>query len=483
MATGNTDNSIDSKEQLMLVQHGVPGSGNFGGYKQNLLVNTLNEMETEFYVCTQCRGVMRNASQFGAEQYLVCETCAENKHSILPMMKVRKKIFELKANCPLATRGCEWNATLSEVDTHLDECQEFLVKCKLQCGTTLKGCELENHFANECLNREVSCEHCHYSIVFKELIQHYGLCLEYSLVCPNACGATLIRKQMSSHIETNCPNTIVSCQFERFGCKEVVKRCEVEEHKEAKETKHLEMTSLFALNDIEQLQETNSKLSKEVMRLNDRLQLHDSTISQQGRTAERGVADTKALELAMKQQFSQMKFMIETQSAIIEKQSAMIESVSYPVVLRDTIKSDFKIKRTWSRMIPLAKFEILWRSINMVLLFKRPYGGYIPASVSMKFNEVMSPQLKWPFQGRFKLTIVNKINPTCSLVYESSVVDLQPKQHPELGFNLVEDNPDNVRITEAIPRKLLEDTSRKEGEVEFTLQIQVAEHVRIVNQI
>ena len=72
MATAKSYNSIDSKEQLILVH---TGKGKFGGYKQDLLVNTFNEMEIEFYVCTQCKGVMRNACQLGEEQIPVCETC------------------------------------------------------------------------------------------------------------------------------------------------------------------------------------------------------------------------------------------------------------------------------------------------------------------------------------------------------------------------------------------------------------------------
>ena len=132
MATGKFYTSIDSKEQLILVQ---TGKGKFGGYKQHLLVITFNEMEIEFYVCSQCKGVMRNACQLGEEQIPVCETCVGKKVESQPMMKARKKIPELRINCPLATRGCEWNATLSEVSQHLEMCQEFIIKCKYDCLT------------------------------------------------------------------------------------------------------------------------------------------------------------------------------------------------------------------------------------------------------------------------------------------------------------------------------------------------------------
>ena len=266
MATDKTYNSIDSKEQLMLVE---TGRGTFGGYKQNMSIISLNEMQIEFYVCSKCRGIMRNACELGEEQILVCETCVGDKE-YRPMMKARQRIPELKVNCPLATRGCAWNATLSEVEAHLDVCQEFNVKCKHGCGVILKRCEQENHFSNECLNRIVSCEHCQNKIAHRDLKQHYKECLEFPLLCPNNCGANLTRKQTDPHIETDCPNATVKCRYERFGCREVVRRCEMDNHNKTTESKHLEMSTFFAVNKVDRLEQTN-------LRLRERMEQHERT--------------------------------------------------------------------------------------------------------------------------------------------------------------------------------------------------------------
>ena len=440
MATAKSYTSIDSKEQLILVQ---TGQGKFGGYKQDLLVNTFNEMEIEFYVCTECKGVMRNACQMGEEQIIVCETCVGEKGSILPMMKARKKISELSANCPLATRGCEWNATLSEVSQHLDVCQEFLIKCKYDCGVIIKKCELNNHCNNECVNRKVSCECCRSMIVYKELNQHFKECPEFQLLCPNNCATSLKRKQIDSHIETDCPNTVVECRYERFGCKQVVKRCEMEEHKKTNEIKHLEMTTSFAVSRIEKLEATISQLKQD--------------LSERERTNIR--------------EHSQML-------SIIEKQSATIESLSYPVVLRDTIKErDFKERRgLFSRFLPSCSYDISWRFIYLRLIFRDLFLANIPVSIIMVFNNVMSPQLKWLFEGRLKLTIIDRVNTNNSLVYESAVVKLQPQL--QLGFRSKEEYPDRFEIATIAKDLLLEERFMTENrDVQFTLQIQEAEHV------
>ena len=457
MATAKSYNSIDSKEQLILVQ---TGKGKFGGYKQELLVNTLSEVEIEFYVCTQCKGVMRNACQMGEEQIPVCETCVGKKVGSQPMMKARKNIPELKIDCPLATRGCKWNATLSEVSQHLDVCQEFLIKCKYDCGVIIRRCELNNHCNNECVNREVSCEHCRSMIVYKELNQHFKECPEFPLLCPNNCATSLKRKQIDSHIETDCPNTVVECRYERFGCKQVVKRCEMEEHKKTNETKHLEMTSLLAMDKIEKLEETNSKLSKEVIRIGD--------LERSAKSAAEKIASLE-------------KTLSEIERAN-KKQSATIESLSYPVVLRDTI-NERNIRIDKRRGIdyllkPSSSYDFLWRSINLRLRFRYQDLAYVPVSITMVYNKIMSPQLKWPFEGRFKLTIIDRVNTNNSLVYESAVVKLQPKQEPEQGFILKEKHPNEFEIA-TISRDLLfvKRFLTESRDIQFTLQIQEAEHV------
>ena len=434
MATTKTYNSVKSKEQLMLVEI---SKGTFGGYKQELLVNSLNEIETEFYVCAICNGVMRNACQEGDGNILVCEACVKNNMSH-PMMKARQRIQELKVNCPLLTYGCIWNATLSEVEKHLDACQEFQVKCEYECGVILKRCEMNNHSSNECLNRIVLCEQCQNEIVNRELKQHCEGCLEFALLCPNKCGNNLSRKQTHSHIETDCPNTIVKCCYERFGCKEVFKRCEMEEHNRTNETKHLKMTTLFAVDEMGRLKET------------------------------------------MRKQFSQMNNMIEEQSITINKQSAIIESLSYPLVFRNRIKQRdvFKERSFIDQLFTLAKFEISWRFLNLLLIFGNSSEETIPVTIVMKYHPVMSKLAGWPFEGRFKLTIADRVDTNNSLVYESNIEKLKPDQ---FGFISREEYPDRFELA-TIPKSfLLEDRFiTEEGEIGITLHVQEAEHFRIL---
>ena len=362
---------------------------------------------------------MRKACQMGEEQIPVCETCVGEEVGPQPMMKARKKIPKLKITCPLATRGCKWNATLDELDKHLDVCQEFLIKCKYDCGVITKRCELNNHCNNECLNRKVSCEHCQSMIVYQELNQHFKECPEFPLLCPNNCATCLKRKQIDSHIETECPNTVVECRYERFGCKQVVKRCEMEEHKKTNETKHLEMTTFFAVDKIEKLKEKHSQMS------------------------------------------------------------SIIENLSYPVVLRDKLTFLYLEGTLISRLLSffLARYCFSWQSIILRLKFGRPIQEVIPICIMIVYNKVMTPLLKWLFEGRFKLTIIDRVNTNSSLVYQSAAVKLRPEE----SIILPSEYPNRFELA-TIATNLLQKRFRTEdGEVEFTLQIQEAENIRILH--
>ena len=461
---------MDYKEQLMLVE---TGEGTFGGYKQNVLSISLSETQIEFYVCTKCKGIMRNACQLGKEQILVCETCVGDEKDYRPMMKAIERIPELKVNCPLATRGCAWNATLSEVEAHLDECQEFNVKCKLECGVILKRRERNNHCSNECLNKIVSCEHCQVNKVHRDLKQHYKVCLEFPLLCPNNCGANLTRKQTDPHIETDCPNTTVKCRYERFGCREVVRRCEMDKHNKTNEIKHLEMSTFFAVDEVDRLQNTNLRLTGQV-------EQHEKTNSSLTEKLEQQEKTNSSLTEKLEQQEKTNSSLTEK----IQQQERRISalgvtllpdiSISYPVVLRkifkardlDAIEGTDRRKVLWGFLSSNGKFEFDWNLHKFELRLKCLERRVI--SIDVSYKRKMSLLEKKYFYGRFKLTIINRANTNDSHVHETPFVTLRPQVSQE-EYSEVERRVyfHNIELT-TIPTKL----RAASQSIELILQIQ-----------
>ena len=107
---------------------------------------------------------------------------------------------------------------------------------------------------NECQLRIVECIYCSATIHYTLLKYHNKICPEFPLVCPNECLKSLIRKELKSHIEKECPNTLITCPYKEMGCEVLIKRSELPEHEKPFESKHFDKTEVFYLNKIKKLE-------------------------------------------------------------------------------------------------------------------------------------------------------------------------------------------------------------------------------------
>ena len=250
---GKSFNTIDNKDQLMLVEI---NDSKFGGYKQDLLNDNLDPLATKFILCHACNGLSREACSVGEEQNIMCTTCVPDGATNIPMKQARESVPNIPGKCALVNRGCIWKGDIGSVVTHLDECEYFVVSCPNSCQMILQRLELEEHLKSDCTHRNVTCEHCTGTVQFKDLTKHYEECLEFPLVCPNACGGTFKRKELQGHINTDCPNTVMACGYKLFGCNVELKRCELPDHMHLEFMKeHVTSKHTFIDGSLKQLQE------------------------------------------------------------------------------------------------------------------------------------------------------------------------------------------------------------------------------------
>ena len=368
-----TYNNIDSNEQLMYVE---VTKNKFAGYRPELLVDSLSELEMDFYVCTECKGVMRNACQTGEEQTFVCEVCIKEGVPSQSMVKLRNKILELRAKCPLTTRGCEWNGEIAEIEEHLIVCDKVIVKCYNACGVILPVSELDLHLIRSCVKRRVACEYCNQYFMYEELTNHYITCLEYQFPCPNNCSVNLKWKLLDSHLEFECPNMVVECPYKKFGCGQEVLRRDLEEHKKTNQIQHLESKRIFAICEIEELKQTNTQLIKRNEQLTERVTT------------------------------------LENEVDLSSYPIILCDEIDVPVIIFNTLCIAFVKKVHWRRKLSVG-FEHT-RNNRFIIVFVR-----------MENENNKAPPAKWPFEGRFKLTIIDKKYK--SYIHETHFVKLQPE--------------------------------------------------------
>eukprot|EP00826_Nyctotherus_ovalis_P043476 TRINITY_DN4584_c0_g1_i3.p1 TRINITY_DN4584_c0_g1~~TRINITY_DN4584_c0_g1_i3.p1 ORF type:complete len:307 (+),score=37.88 TRINITY_DN4584_c0_g1_i3:125-1045(+) len=133
-------------------------------------------------------------------------------------------LMEMVVHCPT---GCLWTGPWNNLDKHLEDCDNAVVKCKYQCNRKEMRKDIERHETNECPNRPTRCAHCEQRFKFSEIESH----------------------------ESKCKNNEMAmrpCRLKYLGCKFRGKLDERKEHEASQAAYHLELAEIH----IEKLSKT-----------------------------------------------------------------------------------------------------------------------------------------------------------------------------------------------------------------------------------
>ena len=208
------------------------------------------EKPPDTLMCTICYDiVVKQPFQAICCGKIFCNTCQQNalkRDTKCPHCRKNMKVFEdtrcqqeinkLKIVCPYYVRGCEWSGCISDVNKHIEKCQYKFVKCPNHCKYNVNHDAyilrkyLDNHLANECEDRLVTCEHCKKNTKSKDLEDHHKICKRYPISCPNKyCKEIIPREEKGQHVD-KCLYTMVPCTYQEFGCVTVVMRKDLDDH-------------------------------------------------------------------------------------------------------------------------------------------------------------------------------------------------------------------------------------------------------------
>ena len=197
-----------------------------------------------------------------------CPHCrAEGKVFIHVVNKgLKSEVSELKIRCHHVRDGCKWVGQLGDLNSHLSSdsgCGYVEVTCPRRCPkntfmarmlttilgmigerpvniNTIKRKDIQKHLEHECILRPYQCEHCSFQDDYHTITtEHYDMCLEFPLSCPNECGTpSITRKDMSAH-RSICPNERMECPFKEVGCRKDVRRSGFDDHMASDVQQHL----------------------------------------------------------------------------------------------------------------------------------------------------------------------------------------------------------------------------------------------------
>lgn len=113
--------------------------------------------------------------------------------------------------------------TIRNIESHVKVCDFIPLKCK--CGTSIpRNSFLASNSKCEC--ELYPCEFCSWYTQERLLPYHSEICRKTELLC-DSCGVKYTRENKMKHLNEDC---FVSCPFFQMGCKNKIKRNDLDKH-------------------------------------------------------------------------------------------------------------------------------------------------------------------------------------------------------------------------------------------------------------
>lgn len=360
--------------------------------------------------CPVCLQILRDPYQATCSGYAFCKQCidcVERNNKPCPCCnkqfnkfedkRLRKSLYDSKMHYSSSKQGCEWVGELRDLDNHLNSnppptnqlqgCKFSQIKC-LHCSKLFLRCDIEDHQSNKCLKRPFSCEYCKdFDSSFDEVAyDHWPVCDYYPVLCTNKCGEKLQRQNLINHIASDCPLTVVDCDFQHIGCKVRLPRQHMQTH--------------FAESIVHHVSLQGAKHEELTASHNEFTAKHEELMESHRKALLRIVR--------LEQENKQLKQQVEEMAL---DQQMQVVSTPIPCAV-DFTMTNFKQKK---------KDDIIWHSppfytgpmgykVCLTIAANgqgERKGQYVSASFCLMRGE-FDDQLKWPFTERLRIKLLSK---------------------------------------------------------------------------
>ena len=136
---------------------------------------------------------------------------------------------------------------MSAAVQHLEDCLYLPEVCPLGCVSLegekkgevvrMERRHIPEHVKDSCPLREIVCEFCEGKVKASEMNPHLEDCEEFPLHCPNNCSRggedgvrEVKRKDIPVHLDSHCPLHKVQCPYWDHGCREEMERRHMDTH-------------------------------------------------------------------------------------------------------------------------------------------------------------------------------------------------------------------------------------------------------------
>ena len=183
----------------------------------------------------------------------ICPHCRSESFTHMRYLPLKRKIDDLDVYCPNQNEGCKVTTKLRELNSHKHECGFARVACTQECRKMILHKDLTQYCNDECSKRKIKCKYCGLVDHFETINgQHVTICEEYPVNCPRGCtqSSEIKWKDIKKHAEV-CPLEKVQCPFSEAGCDASVLRKDLSTHIETSGQQHL-MKMMTAYNKLKE---------------------------------------------------------------------------------------------------------------------------------------------------------------------------------------------------------------------------------------
>ena len=181
----------------------------------------LKKIEDDDLVCPICQLVCRDPQQSQCcgkiycqicvtrlkkcNELAQCPNCRQWLFEVFADKRSKRSIANLKVFCTRKEKGCDWQGTVDQAETHgTAECSYRVVKCS--CGKKLRHYKLDTHITTYCPKRFIECCHCHEKGQWDYITEkHQTKCPEKLIQCNNIGCAENIKRGKMDHHQSICP--------------------------------------------------------------------------------------------------------------------------------------------------------------------------------------------------------------------------------------------------------------------------------------
>ena len=210
-----------------------------GGFECKFVETLPDYIQSE---CKSCRLIIREPYQVDCCGSGFCRVCIESiKSSKKPCpeckevdfdtakdTRLKKILYSYKVYCENVSRGCQWVGELGKVDDHLNPnpsehdhlngCEFVAINCPY-CSKFIKRSDFQVHTNEKCPRRPCICEHCNnFSGNYEAVVNHWLQCESYPDLCPNNCGEKIRRQFVVKHMQNDCREHGILCEYDDIGC-------------------------------------------------------------------------------------------------------------------------------------------------------------------------------------------------------------------------------------------------------------------------